>query len=753
MTASRQPAQGTVVALFERSYGEVDWILPALVRLRALRPGWRLIAAFSPAWKRFNPIGTNRTLDALLAATVDQRLHVGEGERLFPAAGHPDDVRLIVKDKGEDGPFRQAVLTACPGAKVICFPHGVGVRVAQNFNHPRNFNAWGDHAVRHDAVLIQTPGEAVYVHRQLRDARLATVGIPTHDPWWIEKLLRAPELSHSPEAAFAASAREVFLFIPRGPERVFPKAACDYIHQSVIETTLARPGSVLLVKPHPRQDVGALAAYLAPYDPARWRLTSLHPMQLMGLSDLVISTWSGCVLDAAAMDKPCLEFHRYETPTGDIVIDHDGRMQSTARLLGLAVPVDTREELVRRIDACFANADAAVWQARQQAFETVFPRRGHSADAVARLAVALVEGDDSLPDAPAVGDACAPRRASPSKSLLPLLRISDVAGQGACLSEPWLRALRDHFRLTDLVWTGSFDEELCARAGSIFDRVHGIELAADLYQAAKRPGAAGTLTSADVLALRLPSLGGPALFCLGSHETAAQTMVTRTNTPVLEELRTLAGHGPDRVVALVRGLRHFGPVRPGPFERSAGRDYPEAARLGQVVAGFAVPHELWVLGDAALVCPAGSGLAASPGVRALTLSRLAGATDDMAAVIAAEESLGALPADEAGVLRQLPGDVASCEEAGCGGHLHLWRGLVGLGRGRADQAREDFSRAGKAGFDHWRLQYHEARAALACGDAATALALASQAAKAAPDPAPVLRLLAAVRDAARQRRG
>jgi len=50
-----------VLSLFERSSGEVEWILPVLIKIKTIRPSIKIIIIFSDIWRNYAYNTTNKS--------------------------------------------------------------------------------------------------------------------------------------------------------------------------------------------------------------------------------------------------------------------------------------------------------------------------------------------------------------------------------------------------------------------------------------------------------------------------------------------------------------------------------------------------------------------------------------------------------------------------------------------------------------------------------------------------------------------
>ncbi len=141
----------TVLALFHSSWGEVDWILPVLYKLKERNPGIQIYSMFEDdslyVGKR-NNITTSRLLHEIsddvffparfsgiptFAPQVTGREYVNMKQRAVTSALMENlggrKIDLILRDYAQDYAYQEFVFRFCPDAKIVAYPHGAAVEM------------------------------------------------------------------------------------------------------------------------------------------------------------------------------------------------------------------------------------------------------------------------------------------------------------------------------------------------------------------------------------------------------------------------------------------------------------------------------------------------------------------------------------------------------------------------------------------------------------------------------------------------
>ena len=724
----RSDNPNTVLSLFATHWGEVDWILPVLYKLKATHPDWRIIPVFSPSWNPFNSgRSSNSTLYTMLHRIADDIVYFDPESFVIPGVSDPAQVKLIFKDifTYEMYPPFERIHAAFPHAKTVAHHHGIDLAIPQRFNFTRNFNWWEEHHAIHDLYLATHQLGIPRLLDKIFTARPCVTGFPRFDQDWIDKLCSQPEFLESREKKMAGSKKRVFQFIIRAakehhsPDALlgdFPLEIFDYVVRSTADVILKDPDNFLLIKSHPYLDNSHVEPYFAKYPCEQWMITPLHVMQLASLCDMTISVHSGTILDCLAVGKPVIQFHPQTRLSYDLNVDRCGSLHSQFNLLGFSQPVRTKDELSERIHEYFnAPASHEIWQKQQQCFNDYYPRDISAAEKIVKVVQNLVKGrnlqDEGLPHIQSAGSPVSgDRQIFLNRADHTLhLGLKRLKASAMPVSSILLQELCDFFDTKNFICTGTFNIHLVNEASKIFKQVHVIESGSDLYQPLQFDLLSGQQnlnihTSARQLSLLLPTIKGNSLFMLGSHDSAGLTFRTKTNTPVIEELKAIRDAGIKDAVILLDQVRFFSPQRLDVFEARHSRAYPSVKQSFDLIHEINGNYQFAVLGDIAMAWLPEDRVTVSKAVQACTLSRMYDGSD-----ISAGQTLDAdyylafeLSDEEKYSIQSLHRDFASFEDSDAA-HYRYWNGLTLIGERRYEEAGYEMIQAVDLGIDPWQI--------------------------------------------------
>ena len=153
--------------------------------------------------------------------------------------------------------------------------------------------------------------------------------------------------------------------------------------------------------------------------------------------------------------------------------------------------------------------------------------------------------------------------------------------------------------IRQLVETGTFEGEMARKVRGAFDSIVTIELSPALAREARRklrPYSRVTVLegdSAEVLPRVLLDLRSPALFWLDGHYSGGITARGERDTPLLEELRAIAGHGVPGHAVLIDDARLLGTG-----------DYPSREQVERILGAGMRGYRLTIEDDIARWEPA-----------------------------------------------------------------------------------------------------------------------------------------------------
>jgi hypothetical protein len=384
--ATKAPA---VLAYFKSRWGEVDGYLPVLHKFKEMHPDWRIIAVIGSE-RMANTVGEQTFLYNELKDTADilirpapkspstaKRIFYRKWIRKATSWYHrkcvrfswrkifkfleDEEIKVIIKDNGHDDEFLLQVQANFP-AICVSAPHGTGI-----FIEPTEVNFRKKQQIKIDLFLAGDESEIPCFQKFLgspESVNMQVIGRPRYDQWWIEHLAQLQCFTTSQEYQLAKKSQRVFLFATRGPSTTyFPTESFEYLIRTVAETVLSEPGNLLLIKPHPQQDLEFIKSTMAQYPTNSWRISTLQTMQLAKISNFAICMHSSVILDALAIGKPTVEYFQFTRRQNEFFIDEKGKTISAYAKLGLLVPADNKEDLQRLIVDYFDSENRSThWQ-------------------------------------------------------------------------------------------------------------------------------------------------------------------------------------------------------------------------------------------------------------------------------------------------------------------------------------------------------------------------------------------------------
>lgn len=385
-------APPVIILIVSTSFGEIDWILPALTNLKERFPEWEVITLFSHKLL-YQYLTENRALYTEFCKVSSLYIVPQELDALFSQQVKPDQVKIILKDYNQDqyAPYKLEVMARCPKALVVSYPHSNHIYSNQTTD-PIQHCSDPDTYSRHDIFLLNSDNDIPFWSKDVDINKIKTLGYPRYDSWWIDRFLASPSLSESMELKATKQADHVFFFISRGPHSHYlSQQDYEYLVKSTMESVLQYDNSLLLIKPHPRQDISDLRSLLNPYEDNRWLISGLHLFQLASLADVVISGWSSGILDALAVKKPVIEFWRFGGQDPLCRKTADGHFTTIYEELGLAAPAKTKAELKTLLSKAISDPQENIWQQQLKAFHSHCKLTDQASQAIADCLLQNVE--------------------------------------------------------------------------------------------------------------------------------------------------------------------------------------------------------------------------------------------------------------------------------------------------------------------------------------------------------------------------
>jgi len=291
------------------------------------------------------------------------------------------DPDVLLKDATAfDAGFRKKIISSSRrrGCREVMFPHASALYNFPDRTTPsRGFLA--------DDILCNTKWmkETFSDGNKFYKNKTHVIGVPRYDDWWIQYLQDYWEKGDLIKK-LVNSKSTIFLFYTEGeissPDGGSEKLAEKVLHE-VIETVLSFHDSFLIIKPHPRQNLGNLNRNLEKYDKNRWVIDQSQAMCLSSIADVIICMdKDSVILDSLAVGKPTIEY----------VINTNILHITEYRELGLVAPANNIDELKDWIKRMKSNPEKERILFIEN-FNKIYPK---TKDEVTKKAVNVVLGSE-----------------------------------------------------------------------------------------------------------------------------------------------------------------------------------------------------------------------------------------------------------------------------------------------------------------------------------------------------------------------
>jgi hypothetical protein len=338
---------------------------------------------------RLRPVRAGAAPAALTAALV---------RALMPASARRARLRLeelarpttrlcydiyVQRKVGERSELR-GTLDALAGVPRFSLHHGIDVVVPATTATPLM-----DPSAEARTYLYAEAERAAYQHNHgLDPSGLAVVGIPRHDPAWLDRVVAASRTRHDVPwegtvLVISRPAGSSYLPLER------KVAALRALHSVVCDEL----GLRLVIKPHPKEgDDGTIDVALPAAEEGRtWMRSAAHPFHLARHSVAAVAFHSGVVVDMLALGVPVIELIdvRGLAPHdgADATRDELGRPQfSSFRRAGMVLAAHDADELNDAMRRILEEPDAVLAQLRAARDRVFAPCDGATVRIVADLA-------------------------------------------------------------------------------------------------------------------------------------------------------------------------------------------------------------------------------------------------------------------------------------------------------------------------------------------------------------------------------
>ncbi len=340
-----------ILVFINSSYGEIDWILPVCSYIKRNFPNVRIYAFFN-SFDSDEIMKGNTFLYDLFVRNVDEiyqfkdftssfistfvelsknilnhqkcpiliKRVVGRSIKYFidllknihyKKIVHITKPDILLKDTSNDTGVRRKIVEIVKenGGRDIMFHH------ASNLLFFKPPNKWKNKFA--DDILCNTKSMADHFSdgNEISKNKKHIVGIPRYDKWWIKYLTKeGKDFSH--ERYNLLSDKTVFLVYTYGGRSKhkeypfgFSKEAAVKRLIDIIEVLSSFDNSLIILKPHPRQDTEKLKNIIKKHDYKNCIIDHSHPICLSSIADAIIAmNDSSTILDSLSVEKVTIRF-------------------------------------------------------------------------------------------------------------------------------------------------------------------------------------------------------------------------------------------------------------------------------------------------------------------------------------------------------------------------------------------------------------------------------------------------------------
>jgi hypothetical protein len=347
---SKTNPKRTIILFLHSSSGELNIGLPILWKLKQEERDCEIIfASLDP-----------RILASLKIDSDYQDIMSKIGPAYF---GHVKTFLLLLRQLCT---FRPTILMCCftgarrierlfyfflPKSLLLFFPHASTPHARDNETSTPTNGSYYERTRRghrsrfggNSFLLINNAFEvAHFINCGWSEKHIVPVGAICYTQEWLSQLQRFWDYSDRISG--------LTIFVPLRPAHPTYLSQENYEYQmfSLVQVVEQFPNFHFILKTHPRQGQEEMQKFLKYQNVS---LSSKSPLQLCHTSDLVLGFWTSVVLDAAALRKPSIEFHRHEVLHPQILIK-DGRKISIHAEMQVCKHFESQEEVASFLKEC-----------------------------------------------------------------------------------------------------------------------------------------------------------------------------------------------------------------------------------------------------------------------------------------------------------------------------------------------------------------------------------------------------------------
>jgi len=308
-----------------------------------------------------------------------------------------------------------------------------------------------------------------------------------------------------------------------------------------------------------------------------------------------------------------------------------------------------------------------------------------------------------------------------------------IKSTDGALKQEFLHQLKNAFNRNIFVETGTYAGNTTANATAIFDEIYSVELSERMYLAAQNRFRNNSKihlyngNSGETLQKLLPNISADAIFWLDAHYCGVGTARASSDSPIIEELKSIKNNNMHNAVILIDDLRGF-----------YTENWPSLTTTMGLLLDINPNYHIITFGDTIIAHPHTIKLSISPCVEACSISRLFDCDLNYSIndVLRAEETIAHTAGSELDALYKFFPFLKESDDP----YGILWEALILEHNGEYKKACTLFKQLTDSAkirrIHHWRVNWYLARSAFKAGNTSFAQQELQKVLSQAPDFAP-----------------
>ncbi|MES2719738.1 MAG: hypothetical protein V4624_02480 [Pseudomonadota bacterium] len=355
-----QSAPNNFLVFIKSSFGEVFVVLPMLYFLKKHRPNIYITFVFNDS-AVYNAI-------AQVAAYKDVLQSLGQVVvglhafiwKVLMKSHQSEPLYMLTCDNGIETLQRMA-LTYFAHPVPIFFHHAYALHINDDQNKKQDLHRA---YIIGSCVLANNRDDKLHYRAMcFEEKNIFFTGAQGYRDEWLAKIV-----CHNPFKTLSEYRKIVF--IPIRPPHILYLTESNYQRQ--LEGLGQAAGQfrdyLFVIKMHPRQNID-LKLHQLTQSHANIIIRDESTLELAAHADLTLSFWSSAILDSLAVNTPAVEFHYHEVMHSQLVVSHNGKLESLYVNQGFCSSISSLEELLDVLARFDVNSNFKI---RKENFDDFF---------------------------------------------------------------------------------------------------------------------------------------------------------------------------------------------------------------------------------------------------------------------------------------------------------------------------------------------------------------------------------------------